>query len=239
MSRLTFLGGTADISVLEVQSNGNLKSLAAPSGGPWGGTNVDRHFDAFILEMFGKDVMDAFSEECKPEELELHRMFECKKRYVQSDDETVYMKLPHDLYEVFEEKKQERFDVSLSRSDLSQTVSKKRDILHIDSIHFRKMFDEAKNQLLDHVEKELSSPKLKDVKNIIMVGGFSESEIMEKAVRDKFTPKGYEVIVPEGAVLAVVKGVMLCQIHCNTNLSLTFSVRHFRPPSVLQDGMSS
>ena len=192
--------------MLEVQTNGQLKSLAAPSGGPWGGTTVDRNFDAFLLYMFGKDVMDAFSEECKPDELDMHRMFELKKRSVGTDDETIHMKLPHDLYDIFEETKHEKFDVSLSRSELGQTVRKKRDRLHIDSINFHKMFDEAKNQLLDHVEEELKSPKLRGVKTIIMVGGFSESAIMEKAVRDKFTPKGYEVIVPEGAGLAVVKG---------------------------------
>jgi len=192
--------------VLEVQTNGQLKSLAAPSGGPWGGTTVDRNFDEFLLQMFGKDVMDAFSEECKPDELDMHRMFELKKRSVGTADETIHMKLPHDLYDIFEETKHEKFDVSLSRSELGQTVRKKRDRLHIDSINFHKMFDEAKNQLLDHVEEELKSPKLRGVKTIIMVGGFSESAIMEKAVRDKFTPKGYEVIVPEGAGLAVVKG---------------------------------
>ena len=183
--------------------------MAAPSGGPWGGTSVDRNFYEFLLEMFGKEVVSAFSKDCKSEELDMHRMFECKKRSVRTNCETINMVLSNDLYDIFEKTHNQKFDDYLSRSSLAKTVKKRKTRLHIDGSVFHKMFAEAKENVLVHMEKELSSPKLEGVKNIIMVGGFSEADIMKKAVRDKFCPYGYEVIVPEDAGLAVVKGCVL------------------------------
>jgi len=68
-----------------------------------------------------------------------------------------------------------------------------------------KMFDKAKQHLLPHIEDQLK--QVEKVKTIIMVGGFSESEVMKSAVQERFQSKGLDIVFPEGASLAIVKGI--------------------------------
>jgi hypothetical protein len=42
------LGGTIDVTSYQVQDDSELKELHIPSGGPWGGTCVDREYLAFL-----------------------------------------------------------------------------------------------------------------------------------------------------------------------------------------------
>ena len=46
-------GGTVDITVHEVMSNGNLKEIHAASGGAWGGTKVDDAYEKFLIDIMG------------------------------------------------------------------------------------------------------------------------------------------------------------------------------------------
>lgn len=58
------------------------------------------------------------------------------------------------------------------------------------------------------------SPKLIDVKKILMVGGFSESCIFQEALRDAFP--NCQVVVPEEAGLAVLRGAVLLGFYSGT-----------------------
>ncbi|WAQ93669.1 HS12B-like protein [Mya arenaria] len=202
-------GGTADITVHEVQHDGKLAALAAPSGGPWGGTLVDRQLNKFLIGLLGKDVIDKFSEECKPDKLDMDRMVEVKKRQINSSSDKVHIKLPNELFDLYKELKKKEFDKSLLSSNFSQTVSKKRDRLHVANTVFLDMFKESKESVINHVEAQLRHTDLRNVKTIMMVGGFSESQVMKEAIKERFEDKGYEVIVPEQAGLAVVKGAVM------------------------------
>ncbi|XP_052807091.1 heat shock 70 kDa protein 12A-like [Mya arenaria] len=202
-------GGTADITVHEVQNDRTLAALAAPSGGPWGGTLVDGQLDKFLIGLFGKDVIDKFSEDCKPDKLDMDRMVEIKKRQIDSSSDKVHIKLPNELFDLYRELNNKDFDKSLLETDFSQTVSKTRDRLHVANKIFLDMFKESKEKLINHVEAQLRRTDLRNVKTIMMVGGFSESEIMQEAIKERFKDKGYEVIVPEQAGLAVVKGAVI------------------------------
>jgi molecular chaperone DnaK (HSP70) len=52
-------GGTVDITLHSVKTAKPLAldEIAVPSGGPWGGTCVDREFEKFIEEIIGQDAM--------------------------------------------------------------------------------------------------------------------------------------------------------------------------------------
>ncbi|XP_060608535.1 heat shock 70 kDa protein 12A-like [Ruditapes philippinarum] len=200
-------GGTVDITVHEVQRDGTLKELHSPSGGPWGGTVVDKGIDKFLDDLFGKDVMGEFRDECKTDDLDLQRTIELKKRTCKEGDDTVNLKLPIAIYEFFEEKTTVSFASTLPRTKFARSVRKKRDRLHIENEIFLQMFKSPKDSLVNHVENMLRKPELRNVKNIMMVGGFSESEIMRDAVKHAFPTKN--IIVPEQPGLAVVKGAVM------------------------------
>jgi molecular chaperone DnaK (HSP70) len=207
-----YLGGTVDITVHEVQRDGTLKELHSPSGGPWGGTIVDKEIDIFLDDLFGKGVMGEFRDECKTDDLDLQRTIELKKRTCKEGDDTVNLKLPQALYEFFEEKTSTSFASILPRTKFSRSVKKKRDRLHIENDIFLQMFKSPKDNLVNHVENMLRKPELRNVKNIMMVGGFSECEIMRNAVKQAFQSKN--IIVPEQAGLAVVKGTYMNVFDC-------------------------
>lgn len=46
-------GGTVDITVHEIQRNGDIRELHKASGGDWGGTKVDLAFENFLGEIVG------------------------------------------------------------------------------------------------------------------------------------------------------------------------------------------
>ncbi|XP_053391613.1 heat shock 70 kDa protein 12B-like [Mercenaria mercenaria] len=201
-------GGTVDITVHEVQRDGTLKELHSPSGGPWGGTVVDMSIDEFLDELFGPDVMREFRDECKTDDLDLQRTIELKKRTCKDiENDKVNLKLPTALYEFYEEKTDQSFAASLPRSKFSKSVKKRRDRLNIENEMFLRMFKLSKGNLVNHVENLLRNRELRNVKTLMMVGGFSESDIMKNAIKTAFPSK--QVIVPEQAGLAVVKGAVM------------------------------
>ncbi|WAQ93666.1 HS12B-like protein [Mya arenaria] len=104
-------GGTADITVHEVQYDGTLAALAAPSGGPWGGTLVESQLDKFLIGFLGKDVIDKFSEDFKPDKLDMDRMTEVKKRQIIPTTDKVHIKLPTELYGLYTEQKVEEQNI--------------------------------------------------------------------------------------------------------------------------------
>ncbi|WAR11763.1 HS12B-like protein [Mya arenaria] len=88
-------GGTADISVHERNTNGTLKDIYKASGGPWGGTCVDRNFISWLTIFFGETTLSRFREEDMEDYFGLLREFETKKRTITPDtDGFVTFRLP-------------------------------------------------------------------------------------------------------------------------------------------------
>jgi activator of 2-hydroxyglutaryl-CoA dehydratase len=65
------------------------------------------------------------------------------------------------------------------------------------------LFKTTADALIKHLEKMFREDKLKDLENMIMVGGFSECEIMQHKIKEKFG-KDKKIIIPEEAGLAVL-----------------------------------
>lgn len=80
---------------------------------------------------------------------------------------------------------------------------------------FETFFQPACDEIIKLLKKMFQSPKLIDVKKILMVGGVSESSIFQEAIRDAFPT--CQVIVPEEAGLAVLRGAVLLGFYSGTN----------------------
>ena len=61
-------------------------------------------------------------------------------------------------------------------------------------------------KIADHIQKVLKTPKTNDVETIILVGGFAESNIINKYIKDRFA--GYDIKIPTDPGLAVLKGAV-------------------------------
>ena len=174
---ISCIGGTVDVSVHEVHSNGTLATISAPSGGHWGGTLVDKHmYDFFLVELFTQHVMDKFTRDCKVDKLDLDSFIEVKKRQVGlagSDNVNVNMKLPNELIEIYNEMNpSSKFDTSVRAGKFSGSVQTKRDRFNITNRIFTDTFANSIEAIVRHLTTLLQTPLLADVKMLLMVGGY-------------------------------------------------------------------
>ncbi|CAC5355529.1 unnamed protein product [Mytilus coruscus] len=98
-------------------------------------------------------------------------------------------------------------DVALMNSKYGGSVAVNRQILRIKSQKFRELFKPTIDELLKYLDQLFQHPKVSEIQNIIMVGGFSDCEFVQRAMKDKF-PK-MTIIIPEDAGLAVLRGAVL------------------------------
>lgn len=68
-------------------------------------------------------------------------------------------------------------------------------------------FEKAINHIVFRVQQLLDKPEVKGVSTIVMVGGFSESQLLVNAVRSNF--RNIKVIAPKDAQIAVIKGAVI------------------------------
>ncbi|CAC5405740.1 unnamed protein product [Mytilus coruscus] len=205
------LGGvTADITVHQRQKDGTLEEVISPTGGPWGGTAVDKAFLDFMIDLFGADVIERLKDEELEDYFHLLHDFEIKKRSVKpkgADDKDIIMQMDAGLMDLIKEC---RGGISshIKKTKYKDAVSIHGQKLHIKADIFRTLFKSTIDKLIQHLNKIFEKPELFDIKNVIMVGGFTECELVQMAVRNKFGGDR-KIIIPDESGLAVLKGAVL------------------------------
>ncbi|XP_060082630.1 heat shock 70 kDa protein 12A-like [Ylistrum balloti] len=199
-------GGTADISVHERQMDERLKEIHEPSGGPWGGTAVDRELFKFLTRIFGEKSIESFKRKYMADYVELCRNFEIKKRTITEETTgKVILKLPPSFKESVDSNSNISFDVALSNSEFSEKVKWYSGKLKIDADVVKGFFEVPIQKIVSHVEKLLK--KVGKIEMIMMVGGFSDCQLLDKAIRDNFPD--ISILNPNDSVLAVLKGAVI------------------------------
>ncbi|XP_021376572.1 heat shock 70 kDa protein 12B-like isoform X2 [Mizuhopecten yessoensis] len=201
-------GGTADINVHQVVEDGSLRELHKASGGAWGGTRVDASFIRLLCAIVGDDVMEAFRREHPADYIDLLREFEVKKRNVKETMESsVNFRLPLALTELFETKKKMTFREALADSTYSDDVTPIADKIRIKPNLIQGMFRDPLVHLEDHIRCILAKPEVRGTSTLLLVGGFSESPIVQETMKRKF-PR-VKIVVPAECGLAVLKGAVI------------------------------
>ncbi|KAK3602775.1 hypothetical protein CHS0354_026322 [Potamilus streckersoni] len=202
-------GGTIDITVHKVHSDGTLRELHAASGGDWGGTKVDKAFYDLLVNIVGKSVMREVDRNDKSDYLDLFREFEVKKRkFNPGMTDHITMKVPLAMCEIYEKERgrtiKEAIDV---KSAYNGKISWVRDKMRIEADLAKGFFSDSCKKIGKHLEKMFSYPVIKNVSNILMVGGYSESPILQDYIKKKFAEK--KVIIPSEPGLAILKGAVM------------------------------
>ena len=217
------IGGTADITVHQRLDDGTLEELVPASGGDWGGTSVDETFRKFILDLLGENVMDSFKKENMEDYLQLFNDFEAKKRAVlASKTGNIHMTVPFTLMallkKIYKTKdKKECMQKAFEQSTLSykDQVAFENNKIRMPVEIFKGFFTSTTHSIVEHMKKLYREKSVSEVKTILMVGGFSESSIVQAAIQEVFGPDskdkmfgGKRIIVPEESGLAVLKGAV-------------------------------
>ncbi|XP_063413407.1 heat shock 70 kDa protein 12A-like [Mytilus trossulus] len=200
-------GGTADITVHEILTDGLLEEVVPPSSGAWGGTAIDDAYLRFLEKVFGEKVVQELKLKELEDYTELIHEFEVKKRSIKTDTtDDVVITMPVGFIDIIK-KHCGGIDTAIKKSPYSDSISISGQRLRVNPQKFRNLFKPTINSLLKHLEQLFRHPKVSDIQYIIMVGGFSECELVQKEMKDKFPKK--KIIIPEEAGLAVLKGAVL------------------------------
>lgn len=201
-------GGTVDITVHEVQVDLTLKELYKASGGAWGGTQVDEAYKQMLIKIVGAPIINKFAEEHTADHVDMYREFETKKRAITGDTKgKVTIKIPISLVEMFQEDTDEDIKDSIENTKFSGKINWVGDKCRITAEIFKGLFEAASNNIVAHVTDLLKKHEISNTNNIIMVGGFSESPILQHIIKQAFPHM--RVIIPPEAGLAVLKGAVL------------------------------
>ncbi|XP_060559207.1 heat shock 70 kDa protein 12A-like [Ruditapes philippinarum] len=205
---LNIKGGTIDITVHEVLRNRNLKELHKASGGAWGGTKVDEAFKAFLSEIIGQKGVEKFKKDCKEDYIDLFRDFETKKRDIAPrKTEKITLKIPITLVEKANETSGRTMEECIASSMYREKLVLFKDKIRIEADVMKGFFDIPLRSILNHVQTLLAEPKVKDCSAIVMVGGFSESPMLQEHIQDHIPDM--KIIIPDEAGLAVLKGAVI------------------------------
>ncbi|XP_078325292.1 heat shock 70 kDa protein 12A-like [Crassostrea virginica] len=201
-------GGTVDITVHEVTKDKTLKELERASGGDWGGTCVDNCFEDTLKDVISSEVMDEFRLKHTGEYIEFFRDFEMKKRTTSTTQQTrVTMRMPGTLPEFYEKMKSKPFKQAIQESKHSKSMKWEGDKLRITPALFEQFFSSACTGIVDHLHDLLNKPQVKGTDTILMVGGFSESPILQARIKKDF--QDYRIVIPNEPGLAVLRGAVL------------------------------
>lgn len=193
-----------------MNSNGTLKELQKASGGAWGGTQVDESFRQFLIKIVGANILVAFIEQHTSDYIDMLREFETKKRSVKAETTgKVTIKIPISLKELFEEESGEEIKECIECTPFAGKVQWVSDKVRIHSDIFKKLFENAAENIVEHVRTLFREQDLKGTNTILMVGGFSESSLLQDRIRHAFPSPEYRIIIPIEAGLAVLKGAVL------------------------------
>ena len=180
----------------------------AASGGPWGGTAVDKNFLELMNTLFGKKTMETFKREFLTDHLELCRSFEVKKRNVRNTFTVI--SLPAVLMDIFREcSNNSNIEKAISNSIYGKEIKLNKGKLHIHENLMKGFFAPVIDAIVNHVKDLLveCASRGEDIGTILMVGGFSDCPYVETAVHAHFGTR--KIIKPPQSSLAVLKGSVI------------------------------
>ena len=191
----------------EKNLDGSLKELHRASGGPWGGTCVDKNYIDWLTQMFGEQAMERMKQNLE-DYVYMLREFENKKSSLTPETKgRITLSAFWPLMEYHKESDEENIASKIARMNLKEEVKCVRNILRVSVDIARKWFQHPIDMTIRHINGILTEPGMKDVNNIFLVGGFAECELVQAAVKNAF--EGRIVIIPEEATLAMLKGAVM------------------------------
>ncbi|CAN0016294.1 unnamed protein product, partial [Sphacelaria rigidula] len=200
-------GGTIDVTTHEVigASPLELKEVEEPTGGPWGSTVVDSKFKAFLKDILrcSKEAWDKLSGSTQM--LSLMRDWESKKTDYQ-EGQSVRLQLGDILDQI--EMNVITFKVSVEDFN-STVVGATGRTLKIEPALMSSFFEDVLYEIV-RVSREVLD-KNPGISMVYLVGGFSSSPLLQKAVTTglKNGHGAVRVIAPRRPGLAIVLGAAL------------------------------
>lgn len=197
-------GGTVDCTVHEITEKRHIRALQAASGGAWGGTRVDKNFETLLANVFGEENLRQFKETQPGDWIELMSSnFENRKKEAVSPGRSLAVRI--DSLAMFL-REEGLTPEQMVRDFNNPQITLRRGALRMEQDEAMKLFKPVVDKIEEHVTSVVQ--RINGLKYIIMVGGFSESNYLERRIKTTFEGQ-LRVIVPHDARLSVVKGAVI------------------------------
>lgn len=166
-------------------------------------------FRDMLADIVGNDVMDNFQATKMMDYIDLFREFEVKKRTFKDEmTSKINFKVPYALTEDFREARKMDIKEHLqSKPKYKNKIIWIGDKLRMEPEVAKGLFKEACEKAAEHMRELFKMDQVRDIPTILMVGGFSESPLLQSIIRSTLPDK--KVIIPADAGLAVLKGAVI------------------------------
>ncbi|GFT73876.1 heat shock 70 kDa protein 12A [Nephila pilipes] len=243
-------GGTVDITVHELlDKQGTLKELQKASGGPYGAIGVDMEFEKLLCDIFGEDFIQQFKSKRPTGYVDLMIAFEARKRNANPyKTNPLNISLPYSFIEFYEKYKGSSVETAIKKSSHKNVKWSSQGMLRLEPSAMEGLFRRTVEKIRQHIESIINQKDIR-IDHIFLVGGFAESLILQKEIKDAFS-SSLRVIIPQGVSLAILKGAVLFGLDPTTinirRLRMTYGVGvlnrfihgvHPREKLVIKDGI--
>ena len=190
-----------------------VEELLPADGGPWGGTYVDKQFQALLKDIFGSDFLNRFIKSMPQQWFSLIQSFESvKKTFDNKSGKPLRVLLPYGMFHTFMDLHDGKRLETVIEEYADPSVKFQNGHLVIKSERALAFFEPSVKKIVELVREKLQNPLLEDCTYIFMVGGFSESAYLQDEIRKNFELDGHPsptVLIPGDAQLAIIKGAVL------------------------------
>ncbi|XP_052814010.1 heat shock 70 kDa protein 12A-like [Mya arenaria] len=202
-------GGTIDICVHEITENGNLKELYRATGEDAGGTKVNAQFECFLASLFGREVVDDLQKTCYERFITQMMDFEERKKTFKGTERNVKIRLDPILMKRFETKSGKKIQNAIQESDFSTKVKYDDDSgrMTFETSVIEAFYNGSVHSIITKVQTIIEECADDELKTILLVGGYAESQYLRNKVREAFPT--LDLVLVEDAKLAVIKGSVM------------------------------
>ncbi|XP_039593141.1 heat shock 70 kDa protein 12A isoform X2 [Polypterus senegalus] len=203
-------GGTVDLTVHQIRlPEGHLKELYKASGGPYGSVGVDYEFEKLLCKIFGDDFIDQFKIKRPAAWVDLMIAFESRKRAAAPDrTNPLNINLPFSFIDYYKKFRGHSVEHALRKSNVDFVKWSSQGMLRMNPDAMNALFKPTVDQIIHHLSDLFQKPEVSDIKFLFLVGGFSESPLLQHAVQNMLGER-CRIIIPHDVGLTILKGAVL------------------------------
>lgn len=205
----------------QICEDNNFRAVLPTMRRQLGGKSVNDAFFKFLSELVGEDAWQEFKMNHMKEVLDIARVFEAKKRAVNTVKcyEKIRLRITQvliDLCTTFH-----GVDSFQEVIENNNHLNYRSDKLEMDHRFFSGFFKETINVIIKMVDEYLQTFEAKDVKCIVIVGGFSQCLLLKEEIKKHF--RNVSTIIPEKSDVAVLNGAITLAMHAPNVCSAKFT----------------
>ena len=175
---------------------------------------MDEEYKTFLREVCGRRVIAAFEEQNQEDYLTMIREFEVKKRKPNTaPGALVSINIPVALMREAEKQSGKNLQETLSATQCKYLtmgeIKYSAGKIRVPEIIFKELFKPSIEGILKEMRQLMATPGMGKVSHILLVGGFSDCQLIQEAIKENFPKEQYRVICPGDGELCVVKGAVL------------------------------